>query len=71
MIPLRVHKFGNKLLAFFLAHRHPAYARRVQHSPESPSNLGERINAGRRRVAEEEAERARSRAGAADQTGRL
>jgi len=51
LIPLTVRKFDNQLLMCILKHYHPAYAR-VPHSGESRRNLGERLKAGRRRVAE-------------------
>ena len=51
MVPLTVRKFDNHLLMCILENCHPAYAR-VPQSKESSSNLEERLNAGRRRVAE-------------------
>ena len=57
LIPLTVRKFDNRLLAFLLERRHPAHARRMQPSAESPSDLAERLDAGRRRVAKEKARR--------------
>jgi len=46
-----VRKFDNHLLMFLLEHFHSVFAR-VSHSEGSSRNLEERLQAGRRRVAE-------------------
>jgi hypothetical protein len=56
--PLKLRRIDNRLLEFVLKNRHPEYRERVEHSGELDINiLMERLNAGRKLVADEKVKR--------------
>jgi hypothetical protein len=58
VVPVTVRRIDNQLLRFILERRHPDYRERVEQSGAVDIHLlMENLNAGRQRVAEEEAER--------------